>query len=153
MRFRLVIVFQCTEHIVLAEAPGVDLVFTPDKTIRVLAGRSDVRNWLLVFNRILALGQVQLPQEVIDRGPIEISDVFQVVFLFGLLSRFFLLFLLDLRLVRHGGPGSRRLLLLHLGRLLRLFFRFCLHVLFVEVAAAHLALVVASEAVDGAFLG
>lgn len=90
---------------------------------------------------------------MIDRGPIEISDILQVVFLFGLFGRLFLLFLFDLWLVRHGGLRSRRLLLLHLGRLLRLFLRFLLPVLLVEVAAAHLALVVASEAVDGAILG
>ena len=118
-----------------------------------MAGRSDLCDFLLENGRILALGQLQLPQEVIDGGPIEVSDVFQVIFLFRLIRRFFLRFLYDLRLVRHGRLGSRRLLLLRLGRLLSLFFCFRLPVLLVEVAAAHLALVVASEAVDGAFLG
>lgn len=153
MRFRLVIVLKCTEYKVLAEAPGVDFIFVFDHRICILTGRSDLCDFLLEDGRILALRQFQLPQEMIDGGPIEVSDVFQVVFLFGLINRFFLRFLRNLRLVRHGRLGSRRLLLLHLGRLLGLFLCFRLPVLLVEVAAAHLALVVASKAVNGAFFG
>ena len=82
MRLWLILVIQRAENVVLAEAPRINFVLILDYRVRILASSGDAGDFLLNDGRIFTLSWLNFPQEVINGGPIEVSDIFEFIGLF-----------------------------------------------------------------------
>jgi len=88
IRFEFVWVFAITEHIVLAHAPRVDLIFVFNYSISIVASWSHAGDFLLLFIIFHVILESKVPQKLVSSGSSKVADGTKV-FLFSVLSLFY----------------------------------------------------------------
>jgi len=77
-----IVVLSVAKDVIFTHTPRIDLTSAGNYSITVLPSRTDLRDLLLLFIGVIALFELQFPEALKKNWPVEVVDIFQVLFLF-----------------------------------------------------------------------